>query len=351
VEQISQYIDKADVDQEFINVSETRARNRQARGSISSDSNAVQAAGTQTSKPTHSVHDHRRMSVSRSAGWLSAKSSDGLTISIPDTANRAVWLSRAKTGQTSRKFAVSLPNGSSFVNAKVAGDDSVVYTSPEQATDVAVQAFEDSARILTVLKGVDSPSEYSYTVTLPTGGKIEKMDNGAVFVLDSQGSMVGGFAAPWAVDNDGKAIPTHYEIRGNTVVQVVEHLTNNASYPVVADPWFGVDLISSASWAYDTKNVGWTLRVVPTTWAKWQAGGYLPGVAGWNELYSKYKNAGRGIKRNLNGMRDQYICHQQVVAIRAPNKPSWNLDEWRADVGYAATVNASCNPGNPGIFD
>ena len=77
----------------------------------------------------------------------------------------------------------------------------------------------------------------------------------------------------------------------------------------------------------------------------------MPGVAGWNELYSKYKNIGRGIKKNLNGMRDQYICHQQIVAIRAPNKASWNLDEYRPDVGYAATVNAQCNPGGKNIFD
>ena len=213
----------------------------------------------------HSVRDHRRMSVTRSAGWLSAKSSDGLTVSIPDTANKAVWLSRV--GTATRKFAVSLPNGGRFVDAKVTADNSIVYTSPEQATDVAVQAFEDSARILTVLKSVNSPSEYAYAVNVPAGGKIEKTDDGAVFILDTQGAMIGGFAAPWAVDAEGKIIPTHYEIRGNTIVQVVEHLTSNVSYPVVADPWLGFDLISSASWASSAP--GWTLKVVPTTWAKW----------------------------------------------------------------------------------
>ena len=75
------------------------------------------------------------------------------------------------------------------------------------------------------------------------------------------------------------------------------------------------------------------------------------GVAGWNELYSKYKNVGRGIKRNLSGMRDQYICHQQFAAIRSPRKPTWNLDEWRPDVGYVKTVVASCNLGEGSEFD
>ncbi|MFB9240304.1 DUF2599 domain-containing protein [Massilia antarctica] len=76
------------------------------------------------------------------------------------------------------------------------------------------------------------------------------------------------------------------------------------------------------------------------------AGGYLVGVGGWNELYSKYKN--RGLNTNLGSVRNQFICHQQVVAVVQPNKASWNIDEWRRDVGYLATVNARCNPGQPG---
>jgi hypothetical protein len=77
----------------------------------------------------------------------------------------------------------------------------------------------------------------------------------------------------------------------------------------------------------------------------------MVGLAGWNELYTKYGNVGSGIKFNLTGMKDQYICHQQVVAVVAPNKSSWNLDEYRPSVGYLATVNAQCNPGGQNIFD
>jgi hypothetical protein len=47
-------------------------------------------------------------------------------------------------------------------------------------------------------------------------------------------------------------------------------------------------------------------------------------------------------------MRDQLICHEQWVAIWSPSKSTWNLDEWRPDVSYAATVNAKCNSGQPG---
>jgi hypothetical protein len=112
---------------------------------------------------------------------------------------------------------------------------------------------------------------------------------------------------------------------------------------VVADPWLWIDLIDHADWRYVTDFSGWTLMVTPTTWARANAGGYLVGVAGWDELYDKYKNA--GLDTNLGSMRNQYICHQRFVALYSPNKPTWNLDEWRPDVGYWETVNQKCNPG------
>ncbi|WP_165368025.1 DUF2599 domain-containing protein [Phytoactinopolyspora endophytica] len=43
-------------------------------------------------------------------------------------------------------------------------------------------------------------------------------------------------------------------------------------------------------------------------------------------------------------MRDQFRCHVEFARIAEVDKPSWNLELWRPDVGYLATVLASCNP-------
>jgi hypothetical protein len=43
-------------------------------------------------------------------------------------------------------------------------------------------------------------------------------------------------------------------------------------------------------------------------------------------------------------MRDQFRCHVEFARIAEPDKPSWNLELWRPDVGYLATVLAQCNP-------
>jgi hypothetical protein len=44
-------------------------------------------------------------------------------------------------------------------------------------------------------------------------------------------------------------------------------------------------------------------------------------------------------------MQDQFICHAEVAATVDPNKPSWNLDDNRPDLGVWGDINAGCNPG------
>lgn len=41
-----------------------------------------------------------------------------------------------------------------------------------------------------------------------------------------------------------------------------------------------------------------------------------------------------------NKYRDQLVCH----VANAWDKRPWNIDSWRPDVGYPATVAAGCNP-------
>ena len=40
------------------------------------------------------------------------------------------------------------------------------------------------------------------------------------------------------MDADGKKVPTHYELRGDVLVQVVDHRSSDVAYPVTADPWW-----------------------------------------------------------------------------------------------------------------
>jgi hypothetical protein len=190
---------------------------------------------------------------------------------------------------------------------------------------------------LTILNGVNSPSEYKYDIKISKNSKIEKNEKGGIIILNEKGKLIGGISPPWAIDSKGKEIPTYYEIRNNSIIQIVKHLESNPDYPIVADPWLWRNLISSASWV--RKNEGWTFSVKPTWWAR-ANNGYYPAIAGWEELYSKYKY--HGLNTNLISMRNQYICHpmSQVAVL----KSSWNIDEWRPNVGLWRTMKALCNP-------
>lgn len=52
--------------------------------------------------------------------------------------------------------------------------------------------------------------------------------------LVSGEAIIGAFMTPWSVDSTGKVLDTHYELDGDTLVQVVD--TSGAMFPVVSDP-------------------------------------------------------------------------------------------------------------------
>lgn len=242
-------------------------------------------------------------------------------------------------------FTVGLPQVGGVGQGRQAGEGSIVYQG--DLVDIAVQPYQDgSISISTVINGPEAPSEYAYALDIPQGATANLLDTGAVVVTDANGQFISGIGVPWAKDANGVDLPTRYRVEGNTLVQEVDFSAETA-FPVVADSWLFKALISSATWKQYTE--GWTLLVAPTTWARSWPGNYDVGLAGWHELYDKYHN--RGLNTNLQGMQRQYICRQQLVAIRYPNKETWNLDEWRPNYSHIQTVNSQCNPGGNKWFD
>lgn len=104
------------------------------------------------------------------------------------------------------------------------------------------------------------------------------------------------------------------------------------------DPYLGLPLVDHLSWT--TNEDGPRLQVFPT-----EAGRYTkaPGTdeLAWREILARDPGA------DTPGMRDQFVCHWVWARMVQPDKPSWNLEPWRPDVGYQATVQANCNPGGP----
>jgi hypothetical protein len=278
--------------------------------------------------------------------------SDKYTIAVPLTATGNIILKETtpkafKRSKKSKKntynFMISLPNkeNSTFSGkAKVAKENSIVYKDYQENIDVVVQALKGSVRVLTILNDADAPTEYVYNVNVPTGGYLKKLQDGSIDILDKNGKAIGGFAPAWAVDKNGKKVPTHYKIKGNKLIQIVEHLSVNVEYPVVADPNGGNRMVWATDWEKQPQNSGnrwfhWKLNVTPTSWSRWKHQ-YSDGLRGWNEIrYVQY------ILHNGVSMKNQYICHVQNAWFRSGD---YHLEHWRPATSYWRTVAYLCNP-------
>ena len=121
-----------------------------------------------------------------------------------------------------------------------------------------------------------------------------------------------------------------------TVQQAPATSPTVAAAPASAAPYAGPPLVDHVTWSSDRR--GRMLRVYPSDAGRTTSGD--PARTGaWLEVVRAAPTA------DTASMRDQFYCHWDFARIVEPGKASWNLEEWRPDVGYAATVQAECNPG------
>jgi hypothetical protein len=103
----------------------------------------------------------------------------------------------------------------------------------------------DGANVRLVAKLSEGESSGVFEDVVPEGWTIQEAADGSYDVLDADNRPTGGrILAPWAVDAAGKALPTHFELTGQSLRQVVD--TEGATFPVVMDPTV------TAGWWYVT---------------------------------------------------------------------------------------------------
>lgn len=141
-------------------------------------------------------------------------------------------------------------NGDTAVDATVDGTDIVVPTDPSDPLSLASTASDTSFEVTLPCANqaghADSgaPGRFDYGLSLDPGSTLVIDADGVVEVLDASGAMTAGVAPAWAKDASGADVPTHYEVSGSTLTQVVDHSSPGIAYPVVADPFLGINLLS-----------------------------------------------------------------------------------------------------------
>lgn len=139
-------------------------------------------------------------------------------------------------------LSISLPFAESADPATVERSGIVSYDNKNGSTSVPIVTNDGVVQINTVISQPSAPTRYKYELTLPDGGQIVTANSGLV-VVNADGDPVAHVAPAWAKDANGSPVPTHYELNGNTLVQVVD-FTADTVFPIVADPavtwlWWG----------------------------------------------------------------------------------------------------------------
>ncbi len=166
-----------------------------------------------------------------------------------------------------------------------------------------------------------------------------------MFVLNSRGKLIGGLAQPWARDSEKQEVPTHYEVNGSTIIQVIDHNTGNWVYPIVADPLLGKSLILDAtrtpitcssqgclySHSFQISDYGISV------YASGLVGAKLLQSQGWEEAKGKFSTVGR-----YQTTKNQWDCH--ALGYWTGGTGRWDLEETRRPTAHRYTwTRHSCN--------
>jgi len=165
-----------------------------------------------------------------------------VSVDLPDSGTEA-----AATSTPTGVLTLDLPaRGGDLSNGD---DDARLFDGTGVDTAVAVQSLESGVRALVHIDSANAPERYDF----PVGGDVASLRltaDGGVEALSSAHRVIATAPAPWAIDAAGGEVPTHYEVHGRTLTQVVEHRGGNYAYGIVADPsfWAIAKCVAAIAW-------------------------------------------------------------------------------------------------------
>jgi len=270
----------------------------------------------------------------------SVPAANNIFVTLPETADSPITIEDRSNGE---QISMSLDPTVDDAGIEVLPNGHVSYMSENSYSTTPLVKTDGSVQVTTVIEDETAPAEYRYTLDLPAGSTLKETPSGGYMIVDSNGDYDGGIAPPWAVDSEGNEVDTSFHIEdGDTLVQTVRH-DKNTAYPVVADPMWGKDLISSVKWI--SRNGVVSMSVTPTGWNRFNVG-FEPAItAGWEEAKNKTPRtiiSGKTYSRSTAATTQmfwQYRCHQ----VGAFAKGDWNLEPHRYRNTYQDYVFNLCN--------
>lgn len=225
---------------------------------------------------------------------------------------------------------------------------------------------KNSLQLLIQIDNASATNRFTFSLEGASGIEhIGAPGSGVYRIINSDGRTSSWLSEPWAHDANGEAVPTYFEFVANELIQVID-ITNPAiTFPVTADPYLWIDLISSVrvSTSGSYKNV----KVAVTPWlgaqyaaiplAPWtlSIGASIAQNYGWAEVLDKieqkYSAADRQLVATKKTYKNQWDCH----ALGAPvifvttvtgfdTTPTWDLEGSRpSNTNLSTWVEKWCN--------
>jgi hypothetical protein len=116
-------------------------------------------------------------------------------------------------------------------------DETAIFDGASASNSVGVQRTADGVRALVGIAAPDAAERYSFTAS-GDAASLAPQDDGSVLASRSDGTAIGRVEKPWARDANGAEVPTHFEIAGATLTQIIDHRSGPYAYPIVADPFW-----------------------------------------------------------------------------------------------------------------
>lgn len=250
----------------------------------------------------------------------------GSKVEVPRDPSVAIGLTSDRGTLT-----VVLPFASAAADGIDVGEGIIAFDNLNGSLTVPITKSGGSVQITTVVEDSVAPERFEYVFTLPRGASMTEAKGGVITIVGSDGDFIGGVAPAWAVDAGGTVVPTHYEVEGAKLTQVIDHSKGDFRYPIVADPWLGLYLFQAI-------NVNSFLsqprvNLAPSSWglSMWNtlSGHAIMNTAGWDEALTwTFGPQSNSVVRNgLNkpSQRQQFECH----VAGSPFAGWWNLEKYR----------------------
>jgi hypothetical protein len=271
---------------------------------------------------------------------------DQAGLNFDDGATRISIAASAKDGIKiqSRKgdFSIGLPLAAEASGGFSLDEGLMAFDAGNGSYTVPVIKADASVAITNIISNSAAENHFSYRFTLPKGSRlVQDSRTGAVDVLSAGGQWLGGVDAPWAKDARGADVPTYFTVKGSSLIQVVESNSKSFAFPIVSDPWFGLNLIQKTVWANNLWKWSPTLMVYPTDYGRYYAS-TLAVAAAWAETLDKTSRIGYP-NPDTETMQVQFNCHYIFVRVRESTKNSWNLDSKLPATDLLTEANYGCN--------